>query len=28
LDDFPELVAVEQFRNAIKEAEQHSPQKP
>jgi hypothetical protein len=28
LDDFPELVAVEQFRNAIKEAGQQSPQKP
>ena len=28
LDDFPEVAAVEQFRNAINEAEQHSQQKP
>ncbi len=28
LDEFPEVVAVEQFRNAINEAEQHRPQKP
>ena len=28
LDDFPEVVAVEQFRNAINEAEQQSQQKP
>jgi hypothetical protein len=28
LDDFPEVVAVEQFRNAINEAERQSQQKP
>jgi hypothetical protein len=28
LDELPEVVAVEQFRNAINEAEQQSQQKP
>lgn len=28
LDEFPEVVAVEQFRNAINEAERQSQQKP